>query len=90
MCHGAVAQTVGAIGLIQSAAKDQNMNLSAGEVYQLIQTVTDVNLTEDREVLPKPIRAMKDGMPLWIRTTSCRTSSRAGCQSRYSSVHICQ
>ena len=51
---GAVAQTVGAIGLIQSAAKDQNMNLSAGEVYQLlIQTVTDVNLTEDERSTAK-------------------------------------
>ena len=41
------------------------MNLSAGEVYQLlIQTVTDVNLTEDERSTAKSfIRVMKDGMP---------------------------
>ena len=51
---GAVAQTVGAIALLQSAAKDQNFTLSSGEVYQLlIQNVVDVNLTEDERSTAK-------------------------------------
>lgn len=45
---GAVAQTAGAAGLIQSAALDLGLELSAGELYQLlIQNVIDINLTEE-------------------------------------------
>ncbi|MBM76461.1 MAG: hypothetical protein CMK59_13730 [Proteobacteria bacterium] len=51
---GAVAQTVGAIGMLQSAALDNDTELSAGEVYQiLIQSATDVNLTEEERAQAK-------------------------------------
>ncbi len=45
---GSCAVTTGVIGLIQSAARNLGVDLSAGEVYQLmIQTVDDVFSTEE-------------------------------------------
>lgn len=47
---GSVAVTVGAAGLIVSAARDMGLQLSADEVYQLlIQTADDVNLTAEEQ-----------------------------------------
>jgi hypothetical protein len=51
---GAVAETAGAIGLMQSMAKDQGYQMSAGEAYQLIvQTVDDVSLSSEEQGIAK-------------------------------------
>ncbi len=49
---GSCAVTTGVIGLIHSAARDLGVELSAGEVYQLmVQNVDDVFLTEEERSL---------------------------------------
>lgn len=51
---GSAAVTGGVIGLIHSAGRDAGLELSAGEVYQLItQTATDINLTEAEQAESK-------------------------------------
>ena len=47
---GSAAVLSGAVGLVHSYGKDLNLDLTAGEVYQLLtQNATDVNLTESEQ-----------------------------------------